>query len=105
MNCFSFYVLTRCLVSKTLNQIKFVIKDGTGYSIPACLICNNRDNSGMICLQGSNHFKKRQCAKKTYLMGGVEKVLEATIILLCSNEVTFLGFLTCLGCLIFFGDF
>ena len=31
---------------------------------------------GMICLQGSNHFKKRQCAKQTYLIGGVEKVFK-----------------------------
>ena len=28
----------------------------------------------MIGLQGSNHFKKRQCAYETYLNGGVEKV-------------------------------
>ena len=35
--------------------------------------------SGMIYLQGSNHFtKKSQCAMKTYLKGGVEKVFKTT---------------------------
>ena len=29
--------------------------------------------SGLICLLGSNHVKKRQCANETYLQGGVEK--------------------------------
>ena len=36
--------------------------------------------SGLIGLQGSNHFKKRQCALKTYLQGGVEKVLKFCIL-------------------------